>query len=192
MRVSRDQVAKNRAAILRAAGRLFRERGCDAVSVAEVMKAAGLTHGGFYGHFRNKDDLVAQALAAAFEELGPGPADPAESAALYLSDSHRADVAGGCPIAALASEAARLPGPARAEMTRAMRGRIERMAQTAPGADEQARRQAAAAQWASMVGALVLARLSDDPALSDEILEAARARFGPAGPAPQGVPAKAR
>ena len=63
MKVSREQMAENRRRILDAAGRLFREKGFDSVSVAEVMKAAGLTHGGFYGHFASKDDLVAQTLA---------------------------------------------------------------------------------------------------------------------------------
>lgn len=63
MRVSRDQMAENRRRILEVASRLFRDKGFDAVSVAEVMKAAGLTHGGFYGHFSSKDDLIAQTLA---------------------------------------------------------------------------------------------------------------------------------
>lgn len=65
MKVSREQMAENRRRILDAASRLFREKGFDAVSVAEVMKAAGLTHGGFYGHFSSKDDLIAQTLAHA-------------------------------------------------------------------------------------------------------------------------------
>ena len=65
MKVSREQVAENRRMILDAAGRLFRERGFEAVTVAEIMQAAGLTHGGFYGYFTSKDDLIAQALAEA-------------------------------------------------------------------------------------------------------------------------------
>ncbi|TKB51841.1 MAG: helix-turn-helix transcriptional regulator, partial [Mesorhizobium sp.] len=63
MKVSREQMAENRRRILEVASRLFRDKGFDAVSVAEVMKAAGLTHGGFYGHFNSKDDLIAQTLA---------------------------------------------------------------------------------------------------------------------------------
>ena len=62
MKVTREQVVENRRKILEAAGRLFREKGFEAVSVAEVMNAAGLTHGGFYGHFQSKDDLIAQTL----------------------------------------------------------------------------------------------------------------------------------
>ncbi|MBS1181573.1 MAG: transcriptional regulator [Proteobacteria bacterium] len=63
MKVSREQMAENRVRILDATSRLFREKGFEAVTVADVMKAAGLTHGGFYGHFASKDDLVAQSLA---------------------------------------------------------------------------------------------------------------------------------
>lgn len=90
MRVSREQVAENRRKILEVASRLFRERGFDAVTVADVMSAAGLTHGGFYGYFKSKDDLIA--------------------------------------------------------------------------------RRAAIGSWAAMVGAVILARLTDDAALSDEML----------------------
>ncbi len=79
MKVSREQVLENKKAILKAAGRLFRERGFEAVTVADVMKSAGLTHGGFYGYFKSKDDLIAQALA---EVLGPAAAPPADLAAM--------------------------------------------------------------------------------------------------------------
>src|SRR5712692_11897403 len=65
MKVSRKQVAKNRQRILEVAGKLFREKGFDGVSVADIMKSAGLTHGAFYGHFASKDDLAAQACANA-------------------------------------------------------------------------------------------------------------------------------
>ena len=109
MRVSREQVAENRQKILEAAGRLFRAKGFEAVTVAEVMRAAGLTHGGFYGHFGSKDDLIAQTLAYA---SWPGriasdlraEIDLARYAASYLSPRHRDDLAGGCPTAALGAE----------------------------------------------------------------------------------------
>ncbi|WP_247896718.1 TetR/AcrR family transcriptional regulator [Azospirillum argentinense] len=78
MKVSKEKAAENRAAIVKAAGRLFRERGFDKVGVAEITKAAGLTHGGFYGHFASKDALAAEACEAAFaESLGRLPADEA-------------------------------------------------------------------------------------------------------------------
>ena len=89
--------------------------------MADVMKSAGLTHGGFYGYFKSKDDLIAQALA---EVLGPAAkprADLAVYTERYLSPAHRNNVAGGCPVAALASETTRQPGSARAEMTAALK-----------------------------------------------------------------------
>ncbi len=102
MRVSREQMAENRRRILDVASRLFRAKGFDAVSLSEVMKAAGLTHGGFYGYFSSKDDLVAQALAhtlAADSHIG---GDFRGYLDTYLSPRHLDDPAGGCPTAVLA------------------------------------------------------------------------------------------
>jgi TetR/AcrR family transcriptional repressor of nem operon len=175
MRVSREQVLENKRTILKAASRLFRERGFEAVTVADVMNSAGLTHGGFYGYFKSKDDLIAQALA---EVLGRAPAPPADLAAYaerYLTPVHRNDVAGGCPFAALASAAIRQPGGARAEMTAALKRQIERLSRIAPGGDEARKRRAAIGCWAAMVGAMILARMSDESELSDEVLGETRA-----------------
>ena len=73
MKVSREQAAQNRERILDAAAQLFRERGFDGIGVADLMKEAGLTHGGFYGHFSSKDDLIAQASARELTgSLAPG------------------------------------------------------------------------------------------------------------------------
>ena len=176
MRVSRDQVAENRQRILEAAARLFRERGFEHVSVAEIMIAAGLTHGAFYGHFASKEDLIAQAFSAA---LAQGAAwdekDLAGYAGGYLSAGHRDSPGVGCPFAALATEGARGPAPLRSTMTQALRRRIASFAQTAPGETAEERRRAAVASWSAMVGAVILARVADDPALSDEILKETRA-----------------
>jgi TetR/AcrR family transcriptional repressor of nem operon len=180
MRVSREQVAENRRKILEAAGRLFRERGFEAVTVADVMQAAGLTHGGFYGYFKSKTELIAEALAGIL--VGPGPdADLAAYAASYLSSTHRANVAGGCATAALASETLRQAPAARAAMTAGLRQQIDDLSQHAPGDSAAARRQAAIGSWAAMVGAIILARTSDDRALSDEILDQTRAWLGAKG-----------
>jgi TetR/AcrR family transcriptional repressor of nem operon len=175
MKVSREQVLENKKAILTAAGRLFRDRGFEAVTVADVMKSAGLTHGGFYGYFKSKDDLIAQALA---EVLGPAATPPADLTAYaerYLSPAHRSNLAGGCPVAALASETIRQPGGARSEMTVALKRHIEHLSRIAPGADESDRRRAAIGTWASMVGAMILARVSDETEFSDEFLSETRA-----------------
>ena len=174
MKVSREQVLENKRTILEAAGRLFRERGFEAVTVADVMKSAGLTHGGFYGYFQSKDDLVAQALAEVLGRDASPPADLADYAKRYLSPDHRSNVAGGCPVAALASETIRQPGGARAEMTAGLKAQIERLSRIAPG-DPARKRRAAIGSWAAMVGAMILARMSDDAELSDEVLSETRA-----------------
>jgi TetR/AcrR family transcriptional repressor of nem operon len=180
MRVSRKQVAENRRRILEAAGRLFRAKGFEAVTVAEVMRAAGLTHGGFYGHFGSKDDLIAQTLAYALlagedRQRSRAEVDLARYAAGYLSPRHRDDLAGGCPTAGLGAETIRQSPEARAAMTAGLRRRIELLSEGAPGASAAEKRRVAIGSWAAMVGAVILARLSDDPQLSDEVLEQTRA-----------------
>ncbi|MGO4327624.1 TetR/AcrR family transcriptional regulator [Cupriavidus sp. 2TAF22] len=170
MKVSREQVAANRQRILEAASRLFRSLGFEAVTVAEVMKAAGLTHGGFYGYFKSKDDLIAQTLAHVMAAGAQGEVDVARYVADYLAPSHRDDLAGGCPTAALAAETIRQAPEARAAMTAALRRQFERFGESAPGGNAAQARQAAIGNWSAMLGAVILARLVDDPDLSDEIL----------------------
>ncbi|TDV19568.1 TetR/AcrR family transcriptional regulator [Paraburkholderia caballeronis] len=178
MRVSREQVAENRQKILAAASRLFRERGFDAVTVADVMKAAGLTHGGFYGYFRSKDDLIAQTLAHVYAQGAAAETDVVRYAANYLSPSHRDNLAGGCPTAALGAETVRQSPDARAAMANGLRQQIERLSRGIPGLQTAQARKAAIGSWSAMVGAVILARLVDDPALSDEVLEATRSWIG--------------
>lgn len=180
MKVSREQVAENRRKILEAAGKLFRAKGFEAVTVADVMKAASLTHGAFYGHFSSKDDLIAQTLAHIVLAGLPAKPDLVRYAASYLSASHRDDIAGGCPTAGLAGETIRLTPEARAAMTTGLREHIERFSRTAPGATAAERRRAAIGSWAAMVGAVILARMSDDPRLSDELLTQTRQWIRPA------------
>ncbi|CAN5189612.1 TetR/AcrR family transcriptional regulator [soil metagenome] len=175
MRVSREKVAENRRLILDAASRLFRERGFDGVTVAEVMSAAGLTHGAFYGHFASKEDLIAKTLANTLTGGSSDEPDLAAYAAAYLTTRHRDEPASGCPVAALGAETGRRPAPARAAMTAGLKKQINRLGAGAPGADQEARRQAAIGAWATMVGAMVLARSVDDARLSDEVLAAAKA-----------------
>lgn len=169
MRVSREQVAINRQKILEAASRLFRERGYDAVTVADVMSAAGLTHGGFYGYFKSKDELIAQTLEHVFGQGEAGEADLVRYAARYLSGEHRDNLAGGCPTAALGAETVRQTPEARAAMAAGLKKQIERLSARGSNDAAQARR-AAIGGWSAMVGAVILARLVDDPVLSDEVL----------------------
>jgi TetR/AcrR family transcriptional repressor of nem operon len=171
MKVSREQMAENRHRILDAASRLFREKGFDAVSVVEVMKAAGLTHGGFYGHFTSKDDLIAQTLAHVLAADAGGGGDLRAYVDAYLSPRHRDNAAGGCPTACLAADIRHQTAAARAAMTEGLRSQIDRVSAALPRVSPADNRRAAIGSWAAMVGALILARAIDDPALSDEILE---------------------
>jgi TetR/AcrR family transcriptional repressor of nem operon len=174
MRVTREQMAEHRRRILESAGKLFRARGFDAVTVADVMQAAGLTHGGFYGHFKSKDDLIAATLSHALRPK-EGAADLTAFMKSYLSPRHRDDLAGGCSTAGLGPETIRQAPAARAAMTAGLRETIERFSRSAPGDTAAERRRAAIGHWSAMVGALVLARLSDDLELSDEMLRETRA-----------------
>jgi len=175
MKVSREQMAENRRRILDAASRLFRDKGFDAVSVAEVMKAAGLTHGGFYGHFASKDDLIAQSLAHALGEGAGRSADLRAYVDAYLSPAHRDDTAGGCPVAGLAAAIRHQTPAARAVMAEGLEAQIERIAGSLQELDPPVRRGAAIGIWAAMVGAVILARAVEDPSLADEVLEQTRA-----------------
>ena len=181
MKVSRAEVMKNRERILTSAARLFRERGFGGINVAQIMGAAGLTHGAFYGYFKSKDDLIAQMLA---ELLLPAPGvsdiphDFQDYASSYLSARHRDDPAGGCPYAALGSEIARAPKAVRKVVTKAASARIQTLSRSAAGTTTKSRRRAAIAGWSAMIGAVLLSRIVDDPRLADEILTETRAAIG--------------
>jgi TetR/AcrR family transcriptional regulator, transcriptional repressor for nem operon len=174
MKVSKVKMAENRALILNAAARLFRERGFDGVTVSEVMSAAGLTHGAFYGHFESKEDLIACALETAVHDMAAHTADSIGAyASDYLSKEHR-DAAAGCAYATLGSEVARSTPEARGVLTDGLKKLIATLEEKAPGRSAEARRQKAVTAWATMVGALLLSRVVDDEALSSEILERAK------------------
>lgn len=174
MKVSREQMAENRQRILESASRLFREKGFEAVSVAEVMKAAGLTHGGFYGHFKSKDDLFIHALGHAIGKHNGATLPLHAYMDEYLSPRHRDNKAGGCPISGLAADVLRQTPEARAAVTDGVRAQIDWISERITGSDEAHRRRQAIAIWAAMVGATILARATADPALSDEILRSTR------------------
>ena len=190
MRVSREQAEQNRRAIITAAARLFRERGYEAVGVAEVMNEAGFTHGGFYNHFASKEDLASETCRCTFEKHR---AEAARDLAAkhgtiealhgqldgYISAAHRDGIGAGCPTAAMVADAARQGGAVQAEFAKGIAGYIRSFAKTlAAGAPERAdHRTTAAALLAQSVGAIVLARAvaEANPAMSDELLAAGRA-----------------
>jgi len=184
MRVSREKCAENRERILEAAARLFREKGFDGIGVADIMKAAGMTHGGFYGHFASKDDLIAQASARAADVVRPQWQTLAREApetalseivASYLSKAHRDAPECGCVFAALGPEIARQAPETRATATSSLKQNIAAIEALSSGATAAERHAAALATFSTLVGALVLARLSSDEKLSEDFLEAARA-----------------
>ncbi|MCO5064633.1 MAG: TetR/AcrR family transcriptional regulator [Rhizobiaceae bacterium] len=188
MRVSRAKAAENRARVVETAGRLFREKGFNGIGVADLMKAAGMTHGGFYGHFRSKDDLAAEAVAKALEtsqerwrrRIAKNPGNPAGAIIeRYLSEKHREDLAQGCPIAALASDTARQVDDVRQAYEDGVKGLLEILADAMPGENARDRRADALAAFSTLVGALLLSRavLSDD--FAREVLEAAHEALSP-------------
>ena len=183
MRVSREKAAENRERIIEAAGALFRTKGFSGIGVADIMKAADLTHGGFYGHFASKDDLVAQASRRAMtraaanwgKTVADAPDDP--FAALlkhYLSPRHRDEPGQGCVFAALGADAARSGRIVREAFAEGLEPLIEILAKSAPGSSKAVRRRKALAAMSGLVGALLLARAVGDAKLSDELLEATR------------------
>jgi len=191
-RVSREQTERNLRAITEASSRLFRERGIDGVSVADLMSAAGLTHGGFYGHFESKDALAAEACRSAFERsvgrwrarVAEAP-DPAAARALlvgrYLSAKSRGSPGISCPTAALVVDVAREPADSavRAAFLDGNEALMSVLASVQGTGDAAVDRREALADFATMVGALVLARATSGHAISDEFLEAGRGRLVP-------------
>lgn len=175
MKVSAEQKAKNRKAILATAARLLRTKGPDGIGVAEVMDGAGLTHGGFYGYFPSKEHLAAEAVGeamaqtAAYAERAIGTEGFDPFVIEYLSVGHLGEIEAGCPIAATVSEMSRQPEPVRAAFAAGMRTYL----QTASSGQD---RKTAIARLTAMIGAMALARAvaSEDQALAEEILDAVR------------------
>jgi TetR/AcrR family transcriptional regulator, transcriptional repressor for nem operon len=175
MRKSREEAAETRKRIVRAAACKFREKGIGATGLTDLMKAAGLTHGGFYKHFASKDELVAEATAeavdAAIDEWLTGSPTIAATVGAYLSTGHRDDPASGCPLAAVGSELSRSSKKVREAAGEGFVRLVEFLARKADTVD--ARRRAVAAA-ATMIGALTMSRVVTDQGLSAEILREAQ------------------
>jgi TetR/AcrR family transcriptional repressor of nem operon len=174
MRRSQEDTAKTRARIVAAAAELFRARGIEATSVADVMSAVGLTVGGFYRHFDSKDALVVEAIERASQEVSARAPGGLET---YLSDAHRRHPGRGCPVAALCSEVARGSKTTRAAFTDALERLLASVEAALPAGARSDRRRVLFAASAA-VGALVLARATHDESLSDELLSAVREGLG--------------
>lgn len=186
MKTSKAQAQDNRAHVVQTASAMFRERGYDGVSVAELMAAAGFTHGGFYKQFRSKADLMAESAACGMAQTAALAAgmDRPTFVRSYLSRAHRDMRAAGCTIAALGADAARQPKAVRAafaegieHLLQALEKELPAPEHTVPGAvGEMGEVRAHAIDTlAHAVGALVLSRACpDDSPLADEILSVCR------------------
>ena len=195
MRVSREKAAENRERIVETASRMFREGGLVGVGVDAIMNAAGLTHGGFYGHFESKENLVAEAVMRALERSVEGQGrytNLSDLVSEYLSERHRADRANGCALAALGADMVRQGKGVRRGLTVYVRQQLDRFARLLANGTQASRRKRAITTLAGMVGALTLARAVDDPALSREILAVARDGFGGSRPAERSRGRRAR
>lgn len=171
--------------IIDAASQVFRERGIAETGVDEVMRRAGLTHGGFYAHFQDKSELVTEACTAAFEAAVPNldriaaaPTAGARARLLidsYLGRRHRDNLGSGCVVVAVGADAARLRGAARVGYARAFAQHLDRLsAALRLHPDPQRNRERVTWLMSSLVGALLFARAIEDPAQSDEVLQAMR------------------
>jgi TetR/AcrR family transcriptional regulator, transcriptional repressor for nem operon len=183
MKVSKSQALRNRAHIVEIASTLFRERGYDGVSVADLMAAAGFTHGGFYKHFGSKADLMAEAAALSFSQTLANLAgvDAAQFVEEYLSRSHRDALATGCTLAALSGDAARQPESIKKAFADGIEDQLAILASEEGDLSKSAKRAARAKRidtLAHVVGALVLSRACpDDSPLADEILKVCRTQI---------------
>ena len=180
MGYSKAQKARTHKRIVTIASKRFREKGLAGFGIAELMKEAGLTVGGFYKHFDSRDDLVAEAISSAFGDWqrraeaakSGGPTVSLEKLIDdYLSDAHRKSPGTGCAFSALAPEIARSDKRTRALTSEQVRNDLELIAGLLPDNDKRAARSRAILTFSALVGAMSLARAVSDEVLSREILK---------------------
>ena len=178
---SQEEKADSHDRILQVAAAYFREHGVEGIGVADLMKAAGLTHGGFYRHFASRDELVAEAIERALYEGARAVNAVANSkdaplAALiesYLSPKHRDNLAASCAVTTLAADVARSNHRARSAYTRQVGNYLELLTKLVAGRDQKSRRKKAIAALSTLVGAVSIARAVNDEHLSREVLKSA-------------------
>src|SRR5258708_5329681 len=181
MRYDDNHKERTRARVLAEAAAAIRSKGAGRVGVAEVMAGAGLTHGGFYAHFESKDQLGAEACAAAtdsaiarfFSKKSPQSGLKGR-VAQYLSPAHRDDPSAGCPVAALGSEIARCDEKTRAAATQTFLELVNIIAAESGKTRPDVARRRAWVAAATMIGALTMSRIVTDSELSASILREAR------------------
>ena len=188
MRISKEETEANRARVLAAAERLFRDKGVDGIAVADLMREAGLTHGGFYNHFQSKEELAAAAFGAAFTgaieglqsriaKAGPRGRRKAleHYVERYLARETRDRPALSCPMATLGTDAVRHGAAVKAEFAAGVRRYLELFAELMPSKGARRRREAIAT-LSTLIGALTLSRAcaGADNMLADEVLAVVR------------------
>lgn len=187
MRYAADHKDESRRRIIRSAATQFRSRGADAVRVADVMQSAGMTHGGFYKHFEDKDELLADAIASALDDVCthiermtaglPRAAALRAVIAFYLSEEHLQHPEAGCALAALGTEIARMPGQMKSRASSALHAYADRLDVLMPGRTKAQRRNAFLVLFPSMAGCLMTARTFTDPKERRRLLAIARTHF---------------
>lgn len=182
MRVSRVQAAENRQNVINVASRLFRERGFDGIGLKDLMEAAGLTQGAFYKQFASKEDLAVEASNRALESAShrwsnaaaQNPDDPLGAViAFYLSADHRGERMDGCPMVALGSDAARQGPGVKAAFETGIKAHLEVLGRFLAETRGEESRGKAMAILATMIGAVTLSRVVNDPDLAQALLDAA-------------------
>jgi TetR/AcrR family transcriptional regulator, transcriptional repressor for nem operon len=180
MRYGQDHKIKTRAKVLREAAKVIRRDGPANVGVADVMSKAGLTHGGFYAHFKSREELIAEGISEAFKDSlslfdrAREGRDARQALAYYirayLSVPHRDSRDTGCPVAALSSDVPRLEGPARERFFAGMRATTARLRALMMDAGIEDADEFVLPVRAELIGALSLARVISDPDWSGEVL----------------------
>ncbi|MFH1340817.1 MAG: TetR/AcrR family transcriptional regulator [Pseudomonadota bacterium] len=184
MRYSKEHKLETHARIVKKASIRLREKGAHGIGVADLMKDAGLTHGGFYAHFDSREALVIEAFAYAMDrsterwrrlaETIPPEKRMAAIVESYLTSLHRDDPGHGCAVTALGAEIARESPKTRKAFAAKLEQMVDMLAEQLPDVPRKAARKQALATLSTMVGALVLARIAGSGELSDEILGAGR------------------
>ena len=182
MRVSRTRAAENRQTVINVASRLFRERGFDGIGLKDLMEGAGLTQGAFYKQFGSKEDLAVEASRRALESASgrwsdaaaQNPDDPLGAViGFYLSGDHREEKMDGCPIVALGSDAARQGSEVKASFETGIKDHLEILSRLIAKTNGEKPKGKAMAILSTMVGALMLSRVVNDPDLAQALLKAA-------------------
>lgn len=186
MRYPPNQKADTHRQIVDAAAREFRVRGLDGIGIAKLMGEVGLTQGGFYAHFKDRDSLVAEATTIAAEQSLCRLVEAAESAPgheveamldFYLSPEHRDDLGQGCVLPAITSELSRQAPVVRSAFTNSLKFNLNKLARFMPAQTNKTKQAQAMAFISGMAGAVMLARAIDDPRLSQGLLESVRAQL---------------